>query len=112
MGGHGTFALIGVPLRDLNMKTFAKLAAAAAVAVSFLAMPAQAAGPRDLLAHASATVSTLRHDRVFGDARSNLRNNARAVLIFPSLVFRKKRSAHAKLPMVRKKFMKLFLFPR
>ena len=68
------------------MKTFAKLAAAAAVAVSFLAMPAQAAGPRDLLAHASATVSTLRHDRVFGDARSNLRNNARAVLIFPSLV--------------------------
>ncbi|HEY7977146.1 MAG TPA: lipid-binding SYLF domain-containing protein [Rhizomicrobium sp.] len=68
------------------MKTFAKLAAAAAIAVSFLAAPAQAASPRELLAHAEATVSTLRHDSVFGNARSNLRNNARAVLIFPSLV--------------------------
>ncbi|HEY4123620.1 MAG TPA: lipid-binding SYLF domain-containing protein, partial [Rhizomicrobium sp.] len=68
------------------MKTFAKLAATAAIAVSFLAAPAQAANTRDLLAHADATVSTLRHDKVFGDARGTLRNNARAVLIFPSLV--------------------------
>jgi lipid-binding SYLF domain-containing protein len=67
------------------MKTFAKLAAAAAIAVSFFAAPAQAANTRDLLAHADATVSTLRSDRVFGDARGTLRN-ARAVLIFPSLV--------------------------
>ena len=67
------------------MKTFAKLAAAAAIAVSFFAVPAQAANTRDLLAHANATVTTLRHDSVFGDARRNLRG-ARAVLIFPSLV--------------------------
>jgi lipid-binding SYLF domain-containing protein len=69
----------------MTMKTFAKLAAAAAIAVSFLAVPAQAANTRELLAHASATVSTLRHDPVFGNARHNLRD-ARAVLIFPSLV--------------------------
>lgn len=67
------------------MKTFAKLAAAAAIAVSFFAAPAQAANTRELLAHADATVTTLRHDSVFGDARHNLRG-ARAVLIFPSLV--------------------------
>ena len=67
------------------MKTFAKLAAAAAIAVSFFAAPAQAASTRELLAHADATVTTLRHDSVFGDARHNLRG-ARAVLIFPSLV--------------------------
>ena len=67
------------------MKTFAKLAAAAALAVSFFAAPAQASDTRELLAHANATVTTLRHDSVFGDARRNLRG-ARAVLIFPSLV--------------------------
>jgi len=67
------------------MKTFAKLAAAAAIAVSFFAAPAHATNTRDLLAHANATVTTLRHDSVFGDARRNLRG-ARAVLIFPSLV--------------------------
>jgi lipid-binding SYLF domain-containing protein len=67
------------------MKTFAKLAAAAALAAAFFAAPAQAADTRQLLAHANATVTTLRHDSVFGDARRNLRR-ARAVLIFPSLV--------------------------
>lgn len=67
------------------MKTFAKLAAAAALAAAFFAAPAQAADTRPLLAHANATVTTLRHDSVFGDARHNLRR-ARAVLIFPSLV--------------------------
>ncbi|MBS0277818.1 MAG: lipid-binding SYLF domain-containing protein [Proteobacteria bacterium] len=67
------------------MKTFAKLAAAAALAAAFFAAPAQAADTRQLLAHANATVTTLRHDSVFGDARHNLRR-ARAVLIFPSLV--------------------------
>lgn len=67
------------------MKTFAKFAAAAALAAAFFAAPAQAADTRQLLAHANATVTTLRHDSVFGDARHNLRR-ARAVLIFPSLV--------------------------
>ena len=37
------------------------------------------------LAHADATVTDLRHDSVFGDARHNLRH-ARAVLIIPGLV--------------------------
>lgn len=67
------------------MKIFAKLAAATAIAISFFAAPAQASDTRELLAHANATVATLRHDSVFGDARRNLRG-ARAVLIFPSLV--------------------------
>jgi lipid-binding SYLF domain-containing protein len=67
------------------MKTFAKFAAAAALAAAFFAAPAQAADTHQLLAHANATVTTLRHDSVFGDARHNLRR-ARAVLIFPSLV--------------------------
>jgi len=67
------------------MKAFAKIAAAAAIAAAFFSAPAQASDTRDLLAHASATVTTLRHDSVFGDARHNLRG-ARAVLIFPSLV--------------------------
>jgi lipid-binding SYLF domain-containing protein len=67
------------------MKTFATFAAAAALAAAFFAAPAQAADTRQLLAHANATVTTLRHDSVFGDARHNLRR-ARAVLIFPSLV--------------------------
>lgn len=66
------------------MRIFAKLAAIAALALC-VAAPAQASDTRDLLAHANATVTTLRHDSVFGDARHNLRG-ARAVLIFPSLV--------------------------
>jgi len=67
------------------MKMLAGLAAVAALAVSFLAVPAMAADTTELLADANATVTTLRHDSVFGDARHNLRG-ARAVLIFPHLV--------------------------
>jgi len=66
------------------MRLFTKLAAVAALAFC-VAAPAQAADTRQLLAHANATVTTLRHDSVFGDARNAVRG-ARAVLIFPSLV--------------------------
>jgi lipid-binding SYLF domain-containing protein len=67
------------------MKSFLKFAAAAALAVTFFTPAANAASTRSVLAHADATVSDLRHDPVFGDARRNLRN-ARAVLIIPALV--------------------------
>jgi lipid-binding SYLF domain-containing protein len=67
------------------MKSFVKFAAAAAMAVTFFAPAAHAASAGSVLAHANATVSDLRHDSVFGDARHNLRN-ARAVLIIPGLV--------------------------
>ncbi len=67
------------------MKSLLKFAAAAAFAVGFFAPAAQAADARSVLAHADATVSDLRHDSVFGDARHSLRN-ARAVLIIPGLV--------------------------
>jgi lipid-binding SYLF domain-containing protein len=67
------------------MKTFASLAAAAALIATMFAAPAEARDTRQLLAHANATVTTLRHDAVFSNARRNLRG-ARAVLIFPSLV--------------------------
>jgi lipid-binding SYLF domain-containing protein len=68
-----------------DMKSLLKFAAAAALATAFFAPAAQAASARSVLAHADATVSDLRHDSVFGDARANLRH-ARAVLIIPGLV--------------------------
>ena len=71
--------------KGIVMKTITKFVATIALTVAAFAAPAQAADTRDLLAHANATVTTLRHDSVFGDARHNLRG-ARAVLIFPSLV--------------------------
>ena len=67
------------------MKSFLKIAAAAALSLGIFAPAAHAASARSVLAHADATVSDLRHDSVFGDARRNLRN-ARAVLIIPGLV--------------------------
>jgi len=67
------------------MKTTAKFAAAAALATAFFAGAAQAADTAEVLAHSNATVSDLRHDQVFGDARHALRS-ARAVLIVPGLV--------------------------
>jgi lipid-binding SYLF domain-containing protein len=73
------------PWGESFMKTLAKFAAAAAFATTFLAGAAQAADTADVLAHANATVSDLRHDSVFGDARRNLRG-ARAILIVPGLV--------------------------
>ena len=69
----------------ITMKSFWKFAAVAALATAILAPAAQAADTRSVLAHADATVSDLRHDSVFGDARHNLRH-ARAVLIIPGLV--------------------------
>ncbi|HTQ15333.1 MAG TPA: lipid-binding SYLF domain-containing protein [Rhizomicrobium sp.] len=59
--------------------------AAAAVLAAGIAAPAMAADTAEVLAHANATVTDLRHDSVFGDARHALRE-ARAVLIVPSLV--------------------------
>jgi len=67
------------------MTSFAKFAAAAAFVTAFAAGAAQASDTASVLAHANATVSDLRHDAVFGDARRNLRG-ARAVLIVPGLV--------------------------
>jgi SH3 domain-containing YSC84-like protein 1 len=67
------------------MNVLAKIALSAAIAATALTSQAQAADTREVLAHANATVTDLRHDSVFGDARANLRN-ARAVLIIPSLV--------------------------
>src|SRR6202000_3382065 len=67
------------------MRSILKFAAAAALATGFFATAAQAADTGSVLAHADATVSDLRHDSVFGDARHNLRH-ARAVLIIPGLV--------------------------
>jgi lipid-binding SYLF domain-containing protein len=67
------------------MKSILKFAAVAALAIGAFAPAAQAADTGSVLAHADATVTDLRHDSVFGDARHNLRN-ARAVLIIPGLV--------------------------
>jgi lipid-binding SYLF domain-containing protein len=67
------------------MKFFAKIAAITVFAAGAFAGTAQAADTAVVLAHANATVTDLRHDRVFGDARASLRN-ARAVLIIPGLV--------------------------
>jgi lipid-binding SYLF domain-containing protein len=66
------------------MRLFIHLAAAAAFVAS-LAATARAADEMSVLAHANATVSDLKHDPVFGNARRTLRS-ARAVLIVPSLV--------------------------
>ncbi|HEY1961185.1 MAG TPA: lipid-binding SYLF domain-containing protein [Rhizomicrobium sp.] len=68
------------------MKLFVHLAAAVALVAGLLGVaPAQAADEMSILAHANATVSDLKRDPVFGNARRTLRN-ARAVLIVPSLV--------------------------
>lgn len=68
------------------MKLFVHLAAAVALVAGLIGVaPAQAADEMSILAHANATVSDLKRDPVFGNARRTLRN-ARAVLIVPSLV--------------------------
>ena len=67
------------------MIKFISLAAAAAAAALLFAAPAQAADTQSLLAHANATVTDLKIDPVFGNARRTLRN-ARAILIVPGLV--------------------------
>ncbi len=68
------------------MKMLANVTAAMALAAALIGFgSAQAADEASVLAHASATVSDLKHDPVFGNARATLRN-ARAVLIVPSLV--------------------------
>jgi len=68
------------------MTALSKIALGLAAALGlFAAASAQAAEPASVLAHASATVEDLRHDRMFGDARHDLRH-ARAVLIVPQLV--------------------------
>ncbi|MGH6871329.1 MAG: lipid-binding SYLF domain-containing protein [Rhizomicrobium sp.] len=66
------------------MNPFVKFAAAAVLATG-IAGPALASDTAEVLAHSNATVTDLRHDPVFGDARHALRE-ARAVLIIPGLV--------------------------
>src|SRR4051812_39800681 len=68
------------------MKKLMNWATAAAFAASLIGFgSAHAADEASLLAHASATVSDLKHDPVFGNARRTLRS-ARAILIVPALV--------------------------
>ncbi len=68
------------------MTRFLNLAAAAIVAAGLIGLQsAKAADEAGILAHANATVSDLKHDPVFGNARATLRR-ARAVLIVPSLI--------------------------
>jgi SH3 domain-containing YSC84-like protein 1 len=78
--------MLAKPLQGMpSMKFIAKLAAAAVLAAGAFASSAQAADTSEVLAHSNMTVSDLRHDSVFSDARHSLRN-ARAVLIIPRLV--------------------------
>jgi lipid-binding SYLF domain-containing protein len=72
------------------LRSFAKLASAAAIAVACLALPAQIAPARaddksDLLRDANRTVNHLRTDPAFGTARRMIWN-ARAVYIVPKLI--------------------------
>src|SRR5690349_19963652 len=68
------------------MKLIAHLAAAATLATTLIAFsPVYAADEASILAHANATVSDLKRDPVFGNARRTLRS-ARVVLIVPALV--------------------------
>ena len=68
------------------MKLIAHLAAAATLAATLIGFsPVYAADEASILAHANATVSDLKRDPVFGNARRTLRS-ARAVLIVPALV--------------------------
>src|SRR5204863_9416665 len=65
---------------------FGNWAAAALVAALFIGIGcARAADEPTILAHANATVTSLKTDPVFGNARATLRR-ARAVLIVPALV--------------------------
>jgi lipid-binding SYLF domain-containing protein len=71
---------------EIIMSRFGNIAAAVLVAAGLIGIGcAQAADEASILAHANATVSDLKHDPVFGNARATLRN-ARAVLIVPRLV--------------------------
>ncbi|MEY4708413.1 MAG: hypothetical protein RJB58_2136 [Pseudomonadota bacterium] len=67
------------------LKSFARLASAAAIAAVCFVLPAQAADKAQLLRDASRTVDNLRSDPAFGAARNMLRD-ARAVYIVPKLI--------------------------
>ncbi|MDB5734173.1 MAG: hypothetical protein JWN16_810 [Alphaproteobacteria bacterium] len=68
------------------LKSLAKLAAVAAVAVTAFVVPAQAASDKvELLRDANGVVNDLRHDPAFGTAR-NMLQNAEAIYIVPKLV--------------------------
>ena len=68
------------------LKSLAKLAAVAAVAVTAFVVPAQAASDKvELLRDANEVVNDLRHDPAFGTAR-NMLQNAEAIYIVPKLV--------------------------
>ena len=62
-----------------------KLAAATALALTFLALPAQASDKGELLRDANKTVNDLRRDPAFATA-ARMMNQARAVYIVPKLV--------------------------
>jgi len=67
------------------LKSFVRLASAAALAAVCFVLPAQAADKAQLLRDASRTVDHLRSDPAFGAARNMLRD-ARAVYIVPKLI--------------------------
>ena len=68
------------------MNALSKIVLSLAAAIGlFAAAAAHASEPGSVLAHATATVEDLRHDKLFGDARHDL-VHARAILIVPQLV--------------------------
>jgi lipid-binding SYLF domain-containing protein len=67
------------------LKSFVRLASAAALAAVCFVLPAQAADKAQLLRDANRTVDHLRSDPAFGAARNSLRD-ARAVYIVPKLI--------------------------
>jgi lipid-binding SYLF domain-containing protein len=67
------------------MNALTKIASGLLLAFGLFAATGAQARPQSVLAHATATVEDLKHDRMFGDARNALRH-ARAVLIVPQLV--------------------------
>jgi lipid-binding SYLF domain-containing protein len=73
-------------LKDFDMKTpFIMLAAATALAASFVTLPAQASDKGELLREANETVNHLKHDPAFATA-ARMIDGARAVYIVPKLV--------------------------
>jgi len=66
-------------------KLIPKMAAATAIALTFLALPAQASDKGELLRDANKTVNDLKHDPAFANA-ARMMNQARAVYIVPKLV--------------------------
>src|SRR6185312_16453363 len=85
-GLHGTHRPPLCPKRILLMKTLIpRLAAAAALALTLFALPAQASDKSELLRDANRTVENLKRDPAFATA-ARMMDQARAVYIVPKLV--------------------------